>query len=510
MNNGDDIGRESEMSIGEPRQSKEPAHTTTRRNFIKTSAAVTAGAALTGANFSWFTGPTLAQRANANKWKQFSGAKLNFISENTPPSSAAAANMGAFTALTSIDVKITQTQLGNVVEKVALDFGAGTASYQLIYADPYQIMAPYYKGLADLTKFVNDPTFPAVPGPGGIKDFIPSQLVGASYFLDRQHLYTFPYDCPTMIWIYRKDIIAKYKSAFMKAKGFDWTPGPHLTWEQYYTMADWMNKNVHEVKYGTGHQAKQYDSLMCDFSNVLYAYGGQYFPGEPDPVGSVGVLKPGKCQLTSSAGLKAAAFYQKLLKIAHPSSTSWDWSGVAETFAAGEIAMMPEWHEFASTLESPSTSKVAGKVGYAALPRGPKRSCNLWGGTGIGINANASKDEQGAAYLFVLWVTSPDTEVLVAGSKVGGETPVRTSVYNRPDIKAAEAKFSPKYPNLVSMQGALIAWKPENIGFRPKVSTWLKLDTVIFTELSKMLAGQQSATAAMQSAAKQFDAVNGV
>src|SRR6185437_2703986 len=156
-------------------------------------------------------------------------------------------------------------------------------------------------------------------------------------------------------------------------------------------------------------QAKQYDSLMCDFSNILYAYGGNYFPGEPDPVGSIGVAKPGKCRLSSPAGLQAAAFYQKLLKIAHPSSTSWDWSGVAETFAAGEIAMMPEWHEFASTLESTSTSKVAGKVGYAALPRGPKRSCNLWGGTGIGINANASKSAQGAAYLFVLWVTSPDT-----------------------------------------------------------------------------------------------------
>jgi multiple sugar transport system substrate-binding protein len=510
MNNRENVGPRSEVLSNEPRQSGAVEYTTTRRNFIKSTAAVTAGAALTGANFSWFTGPTLAQRANADKWKRFSGAKLNFISENTPPSSAAAANMDAFKALTGIDVKITQTQLGNVVEKVALDFGAGTSSYELIYADPYQIMAPYYKGLADLATFVTDPTYPAVPGPGGIKDFIPSQLVGCSYFLDRQHMYTFPYDCPTMIWIYRKDLIAKYKSAFMKAHGFDWTPGPNLTWEQYYTMADWMNKNVHEVKYGTGHQAKQYDSLMCDFSNVLYAYGGNYFSGEPDPVGSVGVAKPGKCQLTSSAGLKAAAFYQKLLHIAHPSSTSWDWSGVAETFAAGEIAMMPEWHEFASSLESTSTSKVAGKVGYAALPRGPKRSCNLWGGTGIGINGNASKDAQGAAYLFVLWVTSPETEVLVAGSKVGGETPVRTSVYNRPDIKAAETKFSPKYPNLVSMQGCLTAWKPENIGFRPKVSTWLKCDTIIFTELSKMLAGQQSSTSAMQSAAKQFDATNSV
>lgn len=487
------------------------ARVTTRKGFLASTAALAAGAALANTGFTWYEGPTLAEREAKSKWRQYSGAKLNFISENTPPSSAAAANMGAFTDLTGISVKITQEQLGNVVEKVALDFGAGTANYQLIYADPYQILAPYYKGLVDLTKFVGDSRFPAVPGPGGVKDFIPSQLVGCSYFLDKKHLYTFPYDCPTMIWIYRKDLFTKHKSAFMKAKGYDWTPGPHLSWEQYYEIADWINKNLkHEVKYGTGHQAKEYDSLQCDFSNVLYAYGGDYFPGEPDPVGTVGVLKPGKSQLTSPAALKAAAFYQKLLHIAHPSSTSWDWSGVAEAFAAGEIAMMPEWHEFASSLENPSTSKVAGKVGYAALPRGPKRSCNLWGGTGVGINANAHPDEQGASYLFILWVTSPSTEIYVAGSKVGGETPVRTSVYDNPQIKVAEKSFSPKYPNLISMQGTLVAWQPQNIGFRPKVSTWLKCDTIIFTELSKMLAGQQSSAAAMHNAAKQFDATNGV
>ena len=502
----------SNTSITAPTQNTDDTvRTTSRRQFLASAATLTAGAALASTGFTWYRGPTRIERLNTDKWRQYSGMKLNFISENTPPSSAAAARMAAFTHLTGIKVTITQEQLGSVVEKVALDFGAGTATYQLIYADPYQILAPYYKNLVDLTKFVHNPKFPAVPGPGGVKDFIPSQLAGCSYFLDTKHLYTFPYDCPTMIWIYRKDIFSKYKGAFMKAKGYDWTPGPHLTWEQYYEIADWINKNLkHEVKYGTGHQAKQYDSLMCDFSNVLYAYGGKYFNGEPDPVGTIGVLKPGKCQLTSPQAIKAAEFYRKLLHIADPSSTSWDWNDVGTAFAAGDIAMMPEWHEFASGFEDPAKSKIVGKVGFAPLPRGPKRSCNLWGGTGVGINANASADEQGAAYLFILWVTSPSTEIYIAGSPVGGETPVRTSVYNNPQIKAAEGTFSKKLPNLIAMKATLQAWKPENVGFRPKVATWLKLDSIIFTELSKMLAGQQSPSTAMHNAAKQFDATNGV
>jgi len=280
---------ESQTSLTTPIGTTEKAQHTTRRSFLATTATAAAGAALVTSGFTWRQSSTLAERAAADKWRQFSGAKLNFISENTPPSSAAAANMAAFTHLTGIKVTITQEQLGDVVQKAALDFGAGTANYQLIYADPYQILAPYYKNLVDLHKFVNNPKFPSVPG--GLGDFIPSQLAGCSYFLDRKHLYALPYDCPTMIWIYRKDIFAKHKGAFMKAKGYDWTPGTHLSWEQYYEIADWMNKNLkHEVKYGTGHQAKEYDSLMADFSNVLYAYGGSYFKGEPNPVGSIGVM----------------------------------------------------------------------------------------------------------------------------------------------------------------------------------------------------------------------------
>ena len=57
--------------------------------------------------------------------------------------------------------------------------------------------------------------------------------------------------------------------------GFDPMPSDSTTWEQYYQIAEWFsNGNASEVKYGTGHQAQQYDSLMCDFSNVLFAYGG--------------------------------------------------------------------------------------------------------------------------------------------------------------------------------------------------------------------------------------------
>jgi multiple sugar transport system substrate-binding protein len=49
------------------------------------------------------------------------------------------------------------------------------------------------------------------------------------------------------------------------------------------------------------------------------------------------------------------------------------------------------------------------------------------------------------------------------------------------------------------------AWQPENIGLRPKIAAWNECDTIIFTELSKMLAGSQTAEQCMSNAKNGFE-----
>src|SRR5206468_2991311 len=103
----------------------------------------------------------------------------------------------------------------------------------------------------------------------------------------------------------------------------------------------------------------------------------------------------GEPLLDTPESIAGAEMYNKLVSIAHPASKGWDWTGLAEAFMAGQVAMAIEWHEFASGVEA---SKIGGKVGYARCPKGPKRSANMYGGTGIGINGGASKREQKAAW----------------------------------------------------------------------------------------------------------------
>ncbi len=441
--------------------------------------------------------PMPALRPGANPWRRFAGTTVNFISENTAPTAAIAANLKPFTELTGIDVNIVNLELSALVQRVALDMASGASQYQVIYADPYQVLAPYHKGLADLREFIGDDGFPALPG--GLGDFIPTQMDAAGRFATDGPVYALPYDCPTMIWQYRADLFDRYGDAMADDLGFDPTPGSERTWEQYRQIAQWFNDNVDEVPYGTGHQAKQHDSLMCDFSNVLWAFGGDYFP-HGDRVGRMGVSSPGECLLATPQSMEAAAFYDSLLAVAHPGSATWDWDGVGAALRAGEIAMCPNWHEFAASNEE----SLPGKVAYAPLPSGPVRAAHMYGGTGISIAANASGAERGAAWLFVNWATAPQTQLSNLKSSAGGGTPTRTSVYQLPQVRAAEERPS-RLPNMLTADAVRTAWEPQNIGLRPKIPMWNACDTAIFTEVSKMIAGESSPEDAMTSAAEQFN-----
>ncbi|UOF91089.1 extracellular solute-binding protein [Fodinisporobacter ferrooxydans] len=461
----------------------------------------------------WVAGLPKIQAPKGFNWRQFAGTHLRFISEITPPSSALRANIKEFENVTGIDVTIEQMDLESVVEKVGLEFHAHADTHQVIYADPYQVLAEYSNQFVDLNRLNHDPALPHIPG--GVHDFISTQLAVDGYMGSDQNLYTLPYDSPTMIMAYRKDIFDKYKSLFLREEGFDWTPGPNLTWEQYYTIAKWINEKVKqgiitEVKYGTGEQAKQYDSLMCDFSNILAAYGGDYFHN-PN-MGYVGTFHPGPSALQSQNAIRAATFYQKLMQVADPYSISWDWQDLADAFAGGDLAMAPMWHEYSAMFENPKTSRVVGKVGWSLLPRGPVRSANIFGGTGIGINKYATPNEQKAAWLFLIWATSPQTEYEILQSKAGGETPTRHSVYNleavRKGMEPGTAE-SGLMPNLLPMKATLDAWKKQYLYTRPKIPNWTEIDTVIFTELEKMIANKETPAQAMNRIAQKTNQVTG-
>ena len=238
---------------------------------------------------------------------------------------------------------------------------------------------------------------------------------------------------------------------------------------------------------------------MNDFSNVLWAYGGDYFDKGGD-VGRYGSDDPGEPLLDAPEAIEAAEMYASSSR----SPTRRARAGTGPAWPRRSWPGSSPWPP--SGTSSPPASrrrKLKGKVGYARLPRGPKRSANMYGGTGIGINGVAPKNQQQAAWLFVNWATSPETQLSNLKSEVGGGTPTRESIYQLPEVEKARKPPS-KMPNVLTTDAVFEAWKPDNIGLRPKIAAWNECDTVIFTELSKMLAGSQSAEQCMRKAKDGF------
>ncbi|OEU88129.1 ABC transporter substrate-binding protein [Streptomyces abyssalis] len=479
----------SRLSAGPPK----PAMS--RRALLRGAAAAGSAGVLAGCAGR----PDAHLDADAAPWKRYAGTTLNFISENTAPTAAIAADLRPFTELTGIRVNIVTLELSALAQKVALDFASGNGEYDVVYADPYLVLAPYAAAFADLREFQEDPALPRLPG--GFGDFIPAHLDTAGRFGDSGKVLALPYDCPTMVWQYRADLFEEYGERMADDLGFDPTPSDNSTWEQYHAIAKWFNSHAHQVRYGTGHQAKQHDALMCDFSNVLWSYDGSYF-ADGTRVGRFGTTDPGKCLLRSDAAVAGAEFYDRLLRVADPASRTWDWDGLGAAFRSGRIAMCPNWHEYAAANET----ALPGKVGYARLPKGPARSAGMYGGTGIAVSNVVSARRRRAAWLFANWATAPKTQVSNLASKVGGGTPTRASVYAVPRVVEAEQRPS-KMPNMLTAEAVKAAWKDANLGLRPKIPMWGECDTAIYTELSRMFAGEVSPGGAMRAAADRIDRI---
>ena len=182
--------------------------------------------------------------------------------------------------------------------------------------------------------------------------------------------------------------------------------------------------------------------------------------------------------LDTDEAIEAADMYRKLLSIAHPPALGWDWNGLGEAFQAGQmrdgrqVARVRGRHR---GVQARGQGRLRARSQGSQAPREHVRRHRASAST-----ARRPSDEQKAAWLFVNWATSKETQLANLKSKVGGGTPTRESIYKLPEVEAAMNPPS-KMPNILTTDAVFEAWKPENIGLRPKIAAWNECDTVIFT-----------------------------
>lgn len=421
--------------------------------------------------------------------RQFEGMTLNFIVENNLFANILSHESEDFSKITGIKINIKPVDFDTLVQKINLDFIAQAGQYQIIYVDPYQTLNRFSDYLEILNPYDSDPNLPKIDGFLG--DFFENQTMVCSYFKNDNNVYAVPFDSTTMILYYRKDVFDKYGELFRQEKGYDWNPGTSgFSWERYCEVAEWINENVpdDEVQYGSGLMAQEHNSIFCEFSNILAAYGGDYF--SDDKINTMGLDTFSRINVLDEDFIQALDMYKKIAGVSAPKSVNWNWTELAGAFRNGEVAMMANWDENYTYIEDKLYSKVYGKVGYTILPCGDRRSANIYGGSGIGINRYASEEEKQAAWLYLVWATSKEMQLSVLKHPEGGCLPTRKSAYEDPMIRLLlENPDSEPVQGVVlkHMNAVLEAWEPQNTYLRPKVSSFYEAEKVLISNLHDLI-----------------------
>ena len=408
-------------------------------------------------------------------WRQCEGTILNFICEDNINANILSKESEKFTAVTGIQVNTKRMDFNTLEEKINMEFISKTAQYELIYVDPYKTLNRFYEGLEDLNLYENDPALPHIVG--GMESFPLEQLEVCSYFGNTDKLYSIPFDSTTMILFYRRDIFDKYREPMREELGF--LPDPEsgeFTWDQFMAVSRWISDNVDssEAEYGSITMSARHNSVYTAFSTVLGAYGGDYFTNEK--ITGLGTDTGPELMTNTPEFRTALKKFKEIVSLNPARKQGYTWDEAAGDFVAGKAAMMINWDENVSAVEN---SALEGKVGYSVLPKGSGRSANIYGGSGIGINSYADAKKKLAAWMFIVWATSPSVQMKSFSEKDGGTLPTRTALR---DMIAQE--YSGQMPQVAAM---IRSQEKEYAYYRPKMKKGYEFEDILITNLFDML-----------------------
>lgn len=177
---------------------------------------------------------------------------------------------------------------------------------------------------------------------------------------------------------------------------------PPKTWQELGEMSLKM-KEEGLVKYGIAWGASQAEGLVCDYTALLYGFGGQY--REDDENSS------GDWKLNSEESIEALTWFRDSMEngIADPASTTYTDRNVMNTFMAGDVAFVTGWSSYWTATNSETESAIAGKVGMTMLPGSEKvKSGSVAGGGGYAVVSTTKSTKWAVEFLKLL--TEPEIQ----------------------------------------------------------------------------------------------------
>ena len=212
---------------------------------------------------------------------------------------------------------------------------------------------------------------------------------------------------------------------------------------------------------------KQAEALVCDYTQLLGAFGGKFLSDDGKSVA-----------FDTGGGLQALEFMKKSLDdgLTNPSSIESLEEDVRKVVLRRHAAMALNWTYMYNGANNPEDSTIAGKVGVVPTPSGSAGSPGVNGSMALCITSGSKN--QAAAFEFISYLTSPEVQNKYATSSL----PCWKASYDDSEVLATNPAMVP-----VAKIGL------NSLIERPQVPRYTEISLLLQTELQKALLGQEVA-----------------
>src|SRR6266498_1490973 len=360
-------------------------------------------------------------------------------------------------------------------DKVTQDIATQSGQYDVVTIGTYEV--PIWAKNGWLTKLDDD----AGKGDYDVNDLIPPVRQALTY---NGGLYAVPFYGESSFLMYRKDL---FQQAGL-------TMPAHPTWQQVADFAARLNNPAKKIAGICLRGLPGWGEVMAPLDTMILTFGGRWYDEQWN------------AHLTDPATKQAVQFYVDLVRAyGEPGAPNAGFSECLTAMGQGNAAMWYDATVGAGSLEDPSTSKVAGKMGYVLAPVVKTQNAGwLWAWALAIPNTSKNKD---AAWDFVSWATSKGY-LKLAGQRLGwARVPPgsRLSTYQIPEYKTAGAAFADQ--TLASIQSVNV--KQPGLFPQPWVGVqyvaipeFQDLGTKVAQEITAAIAGRQSVDQALEKAQK--------
>ena len=370
---------------------------------IKRRTAFGSGAALLAA-------PALVEHANAQStfdWRRFRGERIEATVQLSPRGQFLQQNVKAFEELTGIKVGLEVVPEQQHRQKVIVEYASGRPSFDVaelsLHVNKRQVGKARWN--TDVRALIADPALTAPEF--DFADYGQGMVTYATQADGR--LDSCPAGADYFILYYNKELFAARNAAVP------------TTWDE---MLETSKRLADPSKQVYGHVGR-------GLKNANVVLWSSYLLG----TGQRDMIDGNRQLVTDTAdAVWAGETYRNFLRDASPpGSIGFNWNECQTTFMQGRAAMWIDGIGFAAPLEDKARSRIAGKVGYAVVPRGPgaNHHCALFG---AGYRIPEASRRKGPAWFFIQWALGKPNQLkwLTTGAGV----PARSSPFRNEEAIA--------------------------------------------------------------------------